>query len=64
MATKEILRPQWDQRKMLWKIAKKTNNGSGGWKRFGGVYYVNDKDAERVIERLTNNYPDLYEKDK
>lgn len=38
---KEILRPQFDHRKGKWRIAKKTSNGSGGWKTFGsGSIYI------------------------
>jgi hypothetical protein len=48
---KEILRAQYD-RSGRWKIVKKTSVGSGGWRRFGGKWYVRKEEADAAIDRL------------
>lgn len=60
---KEILRPQWDSRKQMWKIVKKTYNGSGGWKRFGGNYYFGKEEVESRIDMIVRHNPELYGKE-
>jgi hypothetical protein len=57
---KETLRAQYDPRKMMWKIVKKTYNGSGGWKRFGDSWHSEQSDAEAAIQKIINNYPEIY----
>lgn len=61
---KEILRPQWDSRKQMWKIVKKTDNGSGGWRRFGANFYYGKEGAVNAIEMLIFKFPEMYEKEK
>lgn len=56
----EILRPMWDQRKQMYKIVKKTYNGSGGWARFGGKFYAVKHECEEVISSLVSKFPDQY----
>jgi len=66
---KEELRAQFDHRKDAWKIVKKTlthskgsnPNGTAGWRRFGDSWYFDRKDAEDAIQRIINNYPDMYQ---
>jgi hypothetical protein len=61
----EILRPQYDGRKQKWRIAKKTSNGSGGWRSFGsGAVYVTRSEAERKIEMIIENMPGYYQKEE
>ena len=60
---KEVLRPQWDSRKQLWKIVKKTWNGSHGWGRFQELYYLGKSDAEKRIDEIVSNQPEMYEKE-
>lgn len=60
---KEILRPQWDSRKQMWKIVRKTENGAGGWARFQEVGYLGKEDAVKRIEEIVRNQPELYEKE-
>lgn len=57
----EILRPQFDYRTSLWRIAKKTDNGSGGWRSFGsGPVYASREIAETKIKYLVENAPNSY----
>ena len=61
---KETLRPQFDGKKRLWRIAKKTNTGCGGWRSFGsGAVYASREAAEKKIERLVESAPDMYQKE-
>jgi hypothetical protein len=60
---KGTLRAQWDSRKEMWKIVKKTFNGSGGWARVEGDYYSSKSEAEQEIEMMVSNHPDMYLKD-
>jgi len=62
-AKKTILRAQWDSRKQMWKIVKKTYNGSGGWARFGAAWHFGKEDAELMIDRIVHYEPDYYEKE-
>ncbi len=49
----EILRAQFNQRQGKWRIVKKTDNGSGGWRMFGGSDgYLSKEDCEEMIDRL------------
>jgi hypothetical protein len=58
---KETLRAQFDYRTSLWRIAKKTDNGSGGWRSFGsGPVYASREIAEAKIQYLIENNPDNY----
>ncbi len=59
----ETLREQFDSRKQIWKIVKKTHSGSGGWKRFGGKEYLRKDECLRSIERICDSYPDIYQKE-
>lgn len=49
-----------DQRKGLWKIVKKTENGAGGWARYGGRWYLLKEEAENHIDHIVEQYPDEY----
>lgn len=61
---KEILRAQYDGKKQLWRIAKKTNTGAGGWKSFGsGSVYDTIGQANDKIEFLIQSYPEQYQRD-
>lgn len=61
---KEILRPMFDYRKGLWKITKKTNTGSGGWRSFGsGPVYASRKIAQDKIDWLVKTNPEQYQSD-
>lgn len=57
---KETLRAQYDHRKGMWKIMKKTYNGAGGWKRFGDAWHYDRDDADAAIKRIINNRPEMY----
>jgi len=59
---KVSIREQYDHRKGLWKIVKKTTNGSGGWKRFGTGWYYDKQEAEQAIDKIIRNYPQMYER--
>lgn len=58
---KEVIREQFDHRRNEWKIVKKTYNGSGGWKRYGGEWYGSRDEAEKVVRRLVRQFPEYYE---
>jgi hypothetical protein len=58
----ETLRERFDTRKQVWKIAKKTHSGSGGWKRFGGKEYPSAEECRNTIDRICDSYPYLYKK--
>ena len=58
---KTILRPQWDQRKNCWKIAKYAK--FGGWKRFGGAWYFSSAQALEKIDMIVYGNPELYVKE-
>jgi hypothetical protein len=61
---KEILRPMFDNRSMLWKIVKKTSNGCGGWKSFGsGSVYISKQSCQDKIDWLVDHNPELYQSD-
>lgn len=61
---KEVLRSQYDGKKSKWRIAKKTNNGAGGWKSFGsGAVYMSKEEAEGKIDFLIKTHPDQYQKE-
>lgn len=64
---KQTLRAQYDPRKMMWKIVKKTFTPKGsnplgtvGWRRFNDSWYNEQSDAEAAIQQLINNYPEIY----
>lgn len=62
---KQTLRPQRDSRKQLWRIAKKTDNGSGGWRSYGsGSIYTTKDQAINAIEKIISNYPEHYQSEK
>jgi hypothetical protein len=61
MANKETLRTQFDHRKQMWKIVKKTSNGAGGWARFGTGWYYSELDAENKVKQLVESFPDQYQ---
>ncbi len=63
MTQKTILRAQWDSRKQMWKIVKKTYNGSGGWARFGAAWHFGKDDAELRINNMVMIFPEQYEKE-
>lgn len=63
MIVKTILRPQFDGRKQMWKIVKKTFNGAGGWARFGAGWHYGKEEAVEAIDRIVSNFPDQYEKE-
>lgn len=57
---KEILRAQHSQ-SGIWRIVKKTNNGSGGWRMFGGSHgYTTKAEADAKIAKLVEMFPDQY----
>jgi len=58
-----LLRPMFDPRKNMWKIMKKTFNGSGGWARFGERWYWDRQDCIESINRIIANHPQQYEID-
>jgi hypothetical protein len=60
---KTILRAQWDSRKQMWKIVKKTENGAGGWARFGAGWHFGKDDAEVMIDRMVKDFPEQYGKE-
>jgi hypothetical protein len=60
---KEILRPQWDSGKQMWKIVKKTYNGSGGWANFSNITHNGRDETARVIDYICEKCPELYEKE-
>lgn len=61
---KVILRAQYDGRKCNWRIVKKTFNGCGGWAKFGSPEgYWSKGAAEKKIDMLVSDYPDMYMKD-
>jgi len=57
------LRPMFDSRKNMWRITKKTENGSGGWARFGASWDWDRQSCIDRIRRIIANYPDQYEMD-
>ena len=59
---KEILRPQWDARKRMWKIVK-ANPARSGWQRYGGKFYHSREEALESIERIVAAMPLHYEID-
>jgi hypothetical protein len=63
MSEKTILRAQWDGRKQMWKIVKKTTNGAGGWARFGTSYEFSKESSEHFIDLLVAKFPQHYEKE-
>lgn len=63
MTQKTILRAQWDSRKQMWKVVKRTYNGCGGWARFGSKWHFGKEEAEMIIERLVTDFPEQYEKE-
>jgi len=63
MTEKAILRAQFDGRKSMWKIVKKTFNGCGGWARFGSNWYFGKEETISKINRIVSDFPDQYEKD-
>lgn len=56
-----ILRPQWDQRKQVWRIVKYSN--AGGWIATGFQPHMNCAGCEKAIDRLIDLYPEQYKKD-
>ena len=60
---KTKLRAMFDGRREMWKIMKKTNNGSGGWARFGSGWYWDKPECEEKIRRIVQADPDQYEID-
>lgn len=58
----EVLRPQFDSRKEMWKIVKHTI--LGGWRRYGTTWYYTKEYAQDSINRTVNNYPHLYKSDE
>lgn len=59
--TKEILRPQYNSKQGCWRIVKKTNNGHGGWRLFGGASgYATKGEAEGKVKRLVELFPSEY----
>ncbi len=64
MNEKKILRPQFDGRKRLWKIAQKTNTGAGGWATFPeSNWYVSLESCENGIDVFIYLHPELYERE-
>lgn len=59
---KTILRPQWNARKNRWVISKLT--AAGGWKRFGGRWYLTANDAEVSIDYVIRNSDGQYVKEE
>jgi NTP pyrophosphatase (non-canonical NTP hydrolase) len=58
---KEILRAQYNQ-SGIWRIVKKTNNGAGGWRMFGGSHgYATKEECEAKIAKLVESFPDQYQ---
>lgn len=59
--TREILRPQYNSKQGCWRIVKKTNNGHGGWRLFGGAGgYATKGEAEGKVKRLVELFPSEY----
>jgi len=59
----EILRAQYNSRQGKWRIVKKTEKGSGGWKMFGGADgYLTKSDCEEMIDRLVMRSDGTYKK--
>ena len=58
---KTTLRAQWSSARSRWRIVKKTDNGSGGWKMFGGSHgYVSKMECDDKIKFLIETNPDQY----
>lgn len=58
---KEILRAQYSSRQGTWRIVKKTSNGHGGWRVFGGASgYATKAEAEAKVKRLVELFPNEY----
>jgi|GEM_PF-2654336 len=56
-----VLRPQYEERKKCWKIAKA--NYRGGWTHFGTGWYVTQVDADTKINEIVARDPVRYCKD-
>jgi hypothetical protein len=58
---REILRAQYSSRQGTWRIVKKTGNGHGGWRAFGGASgYAPKAEAEAKVKRLVELFPNEY----
>jgi hypothetical protein len=61
---KETLRSQYDGKKQLWRIVKKTDVGAGGWKSFGsGAIYATQQEADHKIDFLIETSPEMYKRE-
>lgn len=58
---KTILRPQWNARTNRWVISKLT--AAGGWKRFGGRWYLTANEAEKTIDMVIGTTDGQYVKE-
>ncbi|MDY0102807.1 MAG: hypothetical protein RBS07_07685 [Lentimicrobium sp.] len=59
---KETLRAQFNGQIARWRIMKKTNNGAGGWRMFGGSHgYASKAECQAKIEKLVADFPDQYQ---
>lgn len=51
------LRPQWDARKLMWKIVKFTGRS---WIRFGAGWYTTKEDAQENLDHIVYCDPSNY----
>lgn len=60
---KRILRPQFNGRNGTWVIVEKTNNGSGGWKRFQPIPFKTKPEAVAWIDHWVETWKGEFEKE-